>query len=62
MAFEKLLGLQVFKNRNCSPFQSSSLSICAFFSICCVIYFIPSFNVLSSYFYVARNLVEALNV
>ena len=38
MAFEKLLGLQVFKNRNYSPFQSSSLSICAFFSICCVIY------------------------
>ena len=27
------------KNQNCSPFQSSSsLSICAFFCICCVIY------------------------
>ena len=36
--FEKLLGLQVFKNHNCSPFQSSSsLSIGDSFCICCVI-------------------------
>ena len=36
--FEKLLSLQVFKNHNCSPFQSSSsLSIRDSFCICCVI-------------------------
>ena len=37
--FEKLLGQQVFPNHNWNPFQSSSsLSIPAFFRICCIIY------------------------
>ena len=62
MAFEKLLGLQVFKNRNCGPFQSSSLSIRVFFIYIFAVLFIPSFNVLSSYFYVAQNLMAALTV
>ena len=39
MNFEKLLGQQVFKKHNFSPFQSPSrLSICASIGICCIIY------------------------
>ena len=57
--FEKLLGRQVFENHNCNPFHTSftSLPIDAAISICCVNYFIPSFNVLSGYFNVSLNLV-----
>ena len=34
-----LISQQVFKTKNCNPFQSSSsLSICVSFSNCCVIY------------------------
>ena len=34
-----LISRQVFKTKNCNPFQSSSgLSICVSFSNCCVIY------------------------
>ena len=43
MNFENLFGLQVFKNHNCNPFQSSlSLSIRFSFCICCGIF--SSFN------------------
>ena len=36
--FDKLLGQQVLKNRNCNPFQSSSsLCVLASFCISCVI-------------------------
>ena len=42
-----LISRQVFKTKNCNPFQSSSgLSICVSFSNCCVIYaFFFFFNV-----------------
>ena len=42
MAFEKLPGLQVFKNRNCSSFPSF-FSIRAFFCICCYLYLFVMF-------------------
>ena len=42
MTFEKLPGLQVFKNRNCSSFPSS-FSIRAFFCICCYLYLFVMF-------------------
>ena len=39
-----LISRQVFKTKNCNPFQSSSsLSICASFSNCCAIYTFSSF-------------------
>ena len=50
MNFEKLLGQLVFKKRSCDTFESSSLPICSCLCIYCVI---PSFRVLSRYFFVS---------
>ena len=51
--FEKLLGLQVFKNHNCSRFQSSSF-------VFAVLFIIPSFTVLSGYLYVSPETHKGL--
>ena len=47
---EKLVRLKVFKNHDCNPFHS-------FFFFVFSVLFIPSFNVLSHYFYVSHSLV-----
>ena len=62
---KRLSGLtEVFNNQNFNRLQSSlSLSILASFCICCYSYLPrPSFNVLSSYFYVSFNLVAVFSV
>ena len=63
MKFEKLLGLQIFKNNNCNPFrhvfQVRSIRVHPFIFAAL---FIPSFNVLSGYFHVSLKLVEATTV
>ena len=62
---KRLSGLtEVFNNQNFNRLQSSlSLSILASFCICCYSYLPrPSFNVLSSYFYVPFNLVAVFSV
>ena len=60
MNIEKTVGLtyRIFKDHNCTnPCQSSSsLSTLAFFVY--VVLFIPSFNVLSCYFYVLLHFLQ----
>ena len=61
MNFERLPDWQVFKNQ-CNLFQSSSsLSLCASFCICCVV-FITSFKVSTCHFYVSLSFVAVHTV
>ena len=56
------VGPTSFKKPTIALFSPSSFSICALLCICCIIYSIPSFNVLSGYFYVSLAFVAVPTV